>query len=582
MIRNPVFWMILGFSLIVCGCDIGKDKRTPLEIARSVADKVINESDFSFGLVPQETVLGMQVIDFLQNYSYKEDHAAFAHTYLISPADTTVLFGLSSSGPTQIRLNGDLVTSHPGKIPSQPVEESYNRFAFQKVVPLNLKKGSNDLMIRLAAGEKEWVFYIRPLSPEGDHEQSIEFSLQPLGIEAPGAPWLCTGPFKADKSLLPPDKGFQDQYQSQDTIYHWIFPKQGTLRQLKIDDSNSYRRDSYLDWHYANGATMWAILALGNHSQDEKYSQFVVKYCDFTLAQKYYFQWQYNYLHAFRGSFHRLFRRTMLDDTGAPALPFIELYLQNKQESYRDLILSIARYIQHEQVRLPDGTLCRPEPVRWTLWADDLFMSIPFLLRMAKISGDQVYYDETADQIQKFYRLLYDTESGLSYHGWFSPYSNTSPVFWGRANGWMIWALSEALQFIPDTHDDYQQLLAQFRAHIGGLIRYQDAGGLWHQVLDKPESFLETSCTAMYTLALARGVLNGWLPDSYRLNALKAWNGLKTKIDRDGTVRDICRGTGIGDSFDFYFARQRFDHDPRGLGAVITASLEMDKLMRRN
>ena len=101
---------------------------------------------------------------------------------------------------------------------------------------------------------------------------------------------------------------------------------------------------------------------------------------------------------------------------------------------------------------------------------------------------------------------------------------------------------------------------------------------MWHQVLDHPESYEETSCTAMFILAMARGLRNGWLDKKYRPVVDRAWTALKSKIDNDGTVHGICRGTGIGFSLNFYYERETFDNDPRGLGAVITAAVEMSLL----
>ena len=103
---------------------------------------------------------------------------------------------------------------------------------------------------------------------------------------------------------------------------------------------------------------------------------------------------------------------------------------------------------------------------------------------------------------------------------------------------------------------------------------------MWHQVLDHPESYEESSCTAMFVLGMARGVQNGWLADDFRTMAIRGWQALEKKIDEDGTVHGICRGTGIGYDLDFYFNRDTFDHDPRGLGAVMTAGLEVAKLYK--
>jgi rhamnogalacturonyl hydrolase YesR len=133
---------------------------------------------------------------------------------------------------------------------------------------------------------------------------------------------------------------------------------------------------------------------------------------------------------------------------------------------------------------------------------------------------------------------------------------------------------------LPEKHPGYKKVLKIYRDHMKALAAVQDESGMWHQVLDHPETFGESSCTAMFTLGMARGVRMGWLGKSYREKALRGWEALQSKIAADGTVKDICRGTGIGEDVEFYETRRRFDHDPRGLGAMITAGCEIYLLLQ--
>ncbi len=323
---------------------------------------------------------------------------------------------------------------------------------------------------------------------------------------------------------------------------------------------------------------MLSIWELGEISGVEKYQKFVKKWCDFIIKNIPYFRYQYDTLHALRGSFHRIFRKSMLDDAGAPVFPFLQIYMNRKNEKYHNLIYEMADYVMNKQSRLDNGTLCRPEPEKWTVWADDLFMSVPLMLRMGKITGEKKYYSDAVKQIKNFNSLLFDKNKRLYKHGWFSRTKKTSPVFWGRANGWIMWAVSEALSLLPKDYEGYSDIMKIYKEHVDGLIKYHDKSGMWHQVLDHPESYEETSCTAMFILGIARGVNNGWLDRKYSHAAVKGWNALTNKIEPDGIVHGICRGTGMGDNLEFYFNRPTIDNDPRGLGAVITAGIEITKL----
>jgi rhamnogalacturonyl hydrolase YesR len=203
------------------------------------------------------------------------------------------------------------------------------------------------------------------------------------------------------------------------------------------------------------------------------------------------------------------------------------------------------------------------------------------LVKDDKVHQLKSNFDEMAQQIFHFAALLWDEKKQLFHHGWFNATGKNSVALWGRANGWMIWAMSEALLHLPSDHPSRPKLRKIFREHVTSLAKYQSATGLWHQVLDHPESYEETSCTAMFVLAIARGLRHGWIEKKYKENALRGWHALTKKIDADGTVHGICRGTGIGPDLEFYFNRATFDHDPRGLGAVITAGIEVGKLMKR-
>ena len=85
----------------------------------------------------------------------------------------------------------------------------------------------------------------------------------------------------------------------------------------------------------------------------------------------------------------------------------------------------------------------------------------------------------------------------------------------------------------------------------------------------------------MFVLAIARGVREGWLPESYRENAERGWEGIAGKISNEDIVTGICRGIPIGHTVQFYEERRTFDNDPRGLGAVIQAGIETELLMNR-
>jgi unsaturated rhamnogalacturonyl hydrolase len=536
-----------------------------------VADKLIRDTRFSLTLVPQKAELDMQIIDFREMIG-GAGQTAYAVRSCVASKDTIVRLGINHSGSVTIWVNGKQVYTAAEPALKVPKEEAYNRFAFQHYFSAAFTKGTNEIRIRYRSANAEPIIFLRAQLPIGDVDNHIKFDI------IPSKQWLLLGPFaKSDTDLL--KQTVQSYYTVRGKQYNWQSMPQRMLPDLLIDSTLTYQRDPYLDWNYSNGNTVWSTLPLTEATGNSAYKDYVSRYTGFMMDHMAYFKKQYDSLFEFRGSFHRFFRMSMLDDAGSAVLPYIDLYRINHNESIRKKILEpVADYILHKQVRLSDGTFCRPEPFEFTVWCDDLFMSVPFLLRWAEITADNKYYDESVRQFRGFRKYLLDTDTKLFYHGWFSNTQKPSPVHWGRANGWIAWATMELLEHLPKTHEGYAEILASFKEQMSVLKSYQEKNGMWHQVLDRSASFEETSCTAMFTMAMAKGVRMGWLDNNYRNHAIAGWKAVQKKIEKDGTVHDICRGTEIGFDEAFYFERKRFDQDPRGLGAVIAAGIEIFKM----
>jgi len=546
-----------------------------LSIAKKVADKVIADTRFAFTLVPQKEVLGLQVVDF-RSLRPLPAQQVYAKCRLTAISDTLISFGLSYAGQLSIWINSKPMYQGENAVVKIPKEISYNRFTFSNRFSIGLKKGDHEIVLRYTAVESGLpVVFLMPATKEGDLDAAVKFS-SGIKEDNQNTAWMLLGPLNKTQQM-DPQVGLPDYLMEGKGALTWVKSPQRFIPELETPAAASYQRDPYTDWHYSHGAMVWSMMALDTAG---KYTAFTKQYIDFTLQQVPYFRYQYNSLFAWRGSYHRIFRRTMLDDTGAPILPFAESLLKEKDPAVKELVMPIANYVANEQHRLKDGTFCRPEPMEFTVWADDLFMGVPFLLQMAKITGDHKYYDDAGNQVLNFRKYLLNRATGLYKHAWFNDKQQQSAAYWGRANGWVAWANAELLAKLPKSHPAYKQVLLNFRQDMKALIAYQDKSGFWHQVLDRPDSYEETSCTALFTIALARGVREGWLNASYKKNAFAGWEAVKTKIDEHGVVHGICQGTDIGYDQEFYMKRKTIDNDPRGMGAVITAGIEISKLRK--
>jgi len=129
-----------------------------------------------------------------------------------------------------------------------------------------------------------------------------------------------------------------------------------------------------------------------------------------------------------------------------------------------------------------------------------------------------------------------------------------------------------ALKNFPD-NPTFQPVLTLFQEHALGLSLLQDNDGRWHQVLDAPTTFLETSSTAMTLWSVITGVQEKWL-DKATFSPIieKAWQGLQKAIQSDGIVTGICEGTGVGPNVDWYNQRSTdYTKSSPGLGSVLRA-----------
>ncbi len=558
---------------------------SPLTLVKRVADKIVRETSFGFSLSPQIPSAAVQTLDFAAEFPGRAGTVGYALSYLTSPRDAEVRLGISHRAPLRVWVNDQEVYS--GESPTGNYEEiAYDIYRFPSTVPAQLKAGDNRLLIKSLLPEKDGRAQLAVLTQSGLIEPATTFGVRPL-VANPDlkALWLMSGPFTSTASgsamseRFPPELKTSTYYALGDGFATWRAPRTVLVLTDVVPSEASFKKHSYFEWHYANGQMMLAMVQLAEAAKDERYSDYAKRFCATTLDSYKYFQYQYDVLSDKGGFNYRLFRKAMLDDSSAPALPYAELYLRGQLPASRFLIDEMAAFVSHRQSRLKDGTLCRPEPEADTVWADDLFMSVPFLLRYAEVSRDQRVYDDAARQVVLFHKHLFDSTKGIASHAWFAGRRQPSVAFWGRANGWMVWATTEALLRLPKGHADYQAILGIYREQMRGLVRYQSANGMWHQVLDHPESYEETSSTAMFTLALARGLLNGWIDRKYEENMRRGWSAIEARIGEEGTVSGICQGTEVGNTLEFYFERKTPPHDPRGLGAVITAGIEVQRVL---
>ena len=270
-----------------------------------------------------------------------------------------------------------------------------------------------------------------------------------------------------------------------------------------------------------------------------------------------------------------------LDDVGAMCAAMIKAKRAGSQANVQPLIDTAINHIMNKQYRLADKTLARNRPQANTLWLDDLFMSVPALAQMGALTGEKKYFDEAAKQVLAFEKKMFNREKNLFMHGWVEGMSEHPEFYWARANGWAFMTEVELLEVLPQDHELRPQILDLLKRHTKGLVARQSGSGFWHQLLDRSDSYLETSATAIYTFALARAINRGWIDQkAFAPATLLAWNAVTTKINQKGQVEGTCVGTGMGFDPAFYYHRPTSQFAAHGYGPVLLAGAEVVALLK--
>ena len=262
------------------------------------------------------------------------------------------------------------------------------------------------------------------------------------------------------------------------------------------------------------------------------------------------------------GIAHVWFERT-LESTG------------EERKIYQDYIIRFGEFVD-KTTRVDNGLLANKDT---QIRTDDAYLMVPAMLRLANIEGKPERREDAITQLLGYHQRLFQPGDALYRHIWDSKNNTYADAYWGRGNGWMALAHVDVLSYLPKDHPRWNDVLKIYHDQMAGLRRYQAPEGGWRQVIDHPESWIETSCTGMFVYAMARGVNEGWLDASYATDAQKGWQALLTKVIPNGSTIDTCPGTPPG-NLAHYLNRPRKEDDPHSYGPVLLAGSEIMKLAK--
>ena len=469
--------------------------------------------------------------------------------------NTTHKFTLDTKGETVVYIDKKEVFKTKG-----------GKETFDATLPL----GTYDVYVKCICDGNDWGYTL-----ECD---TVEFE-SAARVKGTDDVWMYIGTFVND---------FEFPFDTASDMLH-IVGEPATYWRLDAPDTfvRPYNENTLFGrWNYPLGVTMYGLLhtAIAIGSEDIKnYIKDHVQLCIDTLEYALWDKEQYGGA----TSIHNLLTSIdSLDDCGSFASMMLEV---NKYLGLRDVKKVadyVGDYIYNHQSRLEDGTFFRKEMMHhfhnMTMWADDLYMSVPFLVRYSQFTGDQKYLDDAANQFFGFKKRLFMPEEKIMSHVYDFKYDSKTNVPWGRGNGWVVFSMTELLEVLPEDHPKRNDLIDFLNTLCEGYLALQDDEGMWHQVLNDHESYPETSCTSMFIYAFSRGIRFGWLknPEKYVKAIYKAWKGIsKTSVDSNGNVYGVCRGSEFSFIADYYKYELGWNlNDTHGTGIVMLAGIEVIRL----
>lgn len=236
------------------------------------------------------------------------------------------------------------------------------------------------------------------------------------------------------------------------------------------------------------------------------------------------------------------------------------------------------------------------------MWLDGLYMGAPFYAEYAMLFNEESAFDDIGNQFIWMEKHARDPKTGLLYHAWdeskqqkwANKVTGLSPLFWARAMGWYSDALVDALDFFPATHPKRQALIDILNRLVNAIEKQQDkTTGLWYDIMNyngpgKEKNYFEASASCQFTYAIAKGVRKGYLPAAKLTIAKKAYDGIVKRFikveDGQTNLHGTVKVSGLGGnpyrdgSFEYYMSEPVIVNDPKGVGAFLLASYEMEML----
>ncbi|MFV3126021.1 glycoside hydrolase family 88/105 protein [Niveispirillum sp. KHB5.9] len=306
---------------------------------------------------------------------------------------------------------------------------------------------------------------------------------------------------------------------------------------LRLDDGRVIDTKGWNDWEWTHGIGLYGMWKYYEQTNNERAFQIMLDW--------------------FRDRF-AAGTPTKNINTVSPFLTLAYLYEKTGNQTYIPYLDTWAEWVMHGLPKTEEGgfqhiVFNSENPQQ--LWDDTLMMSVLPLAKIGLLLGRPEYVEEAKRQFLIHIKYLFDTKTGLWFHGWtFDGRHNFANALWARGNCWVTIAIPEFIELLDLKPGDPLRtfLIDTLENQIKALAKYQTADGRWHTLIDDPTSYLESSAAAGFAYGIMKAVRKRYISAEYEPMAIKAVKSVLGKIAPDGELQEVSFGTALGSDLQYY------------------------------
>lgn len=306
---------------------------------------------------------------------------------------------------------------------------------------------------------------------------------------------------------------------------------------LRLDDGRVIDTKGWAGWEWTHGVGLYGIWQYYRQTGDKAMCDIIDSWFAHQFAQG---------------------ATTKNVNTMSPFLTLAYRYEEVKNPAWLPWLESWAEWAMNEMPRTDGGGMQHitlAEENHQQMWDDTLMMTVLPLAKIGKLLNKPEYVEEAVYQFLLHVQNLMDRETGLWFHGWsYDGHHNFANARWARGNSWLTIVIPDFLELVdlPENNAVRRYLVQVLNAQIAALAQCQDSSGLWHTLLDDPNSYLEASATAGFAYGILKAVRKRYVAAEYTEVAEKAIRGIVKNISPEGELLQTSFGTGMGSDLEFY------------------------------